>query len=195
MFVWLFRLYVYGDITLTEICSTIAADEKRHGSAYTKKVEKRFEIYPTEKFRLITLVSSVSVEKVESGEFGFRAIRWRKESTRVCVHIDAEDQEVWGKSQWQGICAEDYMCTLLLSSDDFRWTLPFGFWFHKFEKWLNGFPVHVGKDLVRFCVLFLLSSDCRLIIATITGWSFVSLFTRCFSTPCPVKFFLNVTYI
>jgi len=36
----------YGDLKLSEICRTIAADEKRHETAYTKIVEKLFEIDP-----------------------------------------------------------------------------------------------------------------------------------------------------
>ncbi|KAJ4969325.1 hypothetical protein NE237_016026 [Protea cynaroides] len=36
----------HGDITLAQICGTIAADEKRHETAYTKIVEKLFEIDP-----------------------------------------------------------------------------------------------------------------------------------------------------
>ncbi|KAI4368290.1 hypothetical protein MLD38_016864 [Melastoma candidum] len=36
----------YGDMKLAQICGTIAADEKRHETAYTKIVEKLFEIDP-----------------------------------------------------------------------------------------------------------------------------------------------------
>ncbi|GLJ25040.1 hypothetical protein SUGI_0479250 [Cryptomeria japonica] len=36
----------YGDLSLAQICGTIAADEKRHEAAYTKIVEKLFEIDP-----------------------------------------------------------------------------------------------------------------------------------------------------
>ncbi|CAA0381113.1 unnamed protein product [Arabidopsis thaliana] len=36
----------YGDTTLAKICGTIAADEKRHEMAYTRIVEKLFEIDP-----------------------------------------------------------------------------------------------------------------------------------------------------
>ncbi|CAL9193549.1 stearoyl-[acyl-carrier-protein] 9-desaturase, chloroplastic-like [Musa acuminata AAA Group] len=36
----------YGDLKLAQICGTIAADEKRHEIAYTKIVEKLFEIDP-----------------------------------------------------------------------------------------------------------------------------------------------------
>ncbi|PIN02096.1 Acyl-[acyl-carrier-protein] desaturase [Handroanthus impetiginosus] len=36
----------HGDFKLAQICSTIAADEKRHETAYTKIVEKLFEIDP-----------------------------------------------------------------------------------------------------------------------------------------------------
>ncbi|CAF2345272.1 hypothetical protein BRARA_J01892 [Brassica rapa] len=36
----------YGDTTLAKICGTIAADEKRHETAYTKIVEKLFELDP-----------------------------------------------------------------------------------------------------------------------------------------------------
>ncbi|KAI4369208.1 hypothetical protein MLD38_017680 [Melastoma candidum] len=36
----------YGDHNLTQICGTIASDEKRHEVAYTKIVEKLFEIDP-----------------------------------------------------------------------------------------------------------------------------------------------------
>ncbi|GMY32719.1 stearoy-l ACP desaturase [Fagus crenata] len=38
----------HGDIKLAQICGTIAADEKRHESAYTKIVEKLFELDPNE---------------------------------------------------------------------------------------------------------------------------------------------------
>ncbi|XP_047339866.1 stearoyl-[acyl-carrier-protein] 9-desaturase, chloroplastic-like [Impatiens glandulifera] len=38
----------HGDIKLAQICGTIAADEKRHEIAYTKIVEKLFEIDPDE---------------------------------------------------------------------------------------------------------------------------------------------------
>ncbi|XP_039145516.1 stearoyl-[acyl-carrier-protein] 9-desaturase 1, chloroplastic-like [Dioscorea cayenensis subsp. rotundata] len=37
---------MYGDITLAKICGTIAADEKLHERAYTKIIEKLFEIDP-----------------------------------------------------------------------------------------------------------------------------------------------------
>lgn len=36
----------HGDFKLAQICGTIAADEKRHETAYTKIVEKLFEIDP-----------------------------------------------------------------------------------------------------------------------------------------------------
>lgn len=36
----------FGDLKLAQICGTIAADEKRHETAYTKIVEKLFEIDP-----------------------------------------------------------------------------------------------------------------------------------------------------
>jgi len=36
----------YGDLKLAQICGTIASDEKRHETAYTKIVEKLFEIDP-----------------------------------------------------------------------------------------------------------------------------------------------------
>ncbi|CAM0950657.1 unnamed protein product [Alopecurus aequalis] len=36
----------YGDSKLAQICGTIAADEKRHETAYTKIVEKLFEVDP-----------------------------------------------------------------------------------------------------------------------------------------------------
>ncbi|KAL6988676.1 Stearoyl-[acyl-carrier-protein] 9-desaturase 7, chloroplastic [Sarracenia purpurea var. burkii] len=36
----------YGDLKLAQICGIIAADEKRHETAYTKIVEKLFEIDP-----------------------------------------------------------------------------------------------------------------------------------------------------
>ncbi|KAL5853863.1 hypothetical protein ACOSQ3_008981 [Xanthoceras sorbifolium] len=38
----------HGDLKLAQICRTIAADEKRHETAYTKVVEKLFEIDPDE---------------------------------------------------------------------------------------------------------------------------------------------------
>ncbi|MBA0809232.1 hypothetical protein Gohar_024903 [Gossypium harknessii] len=38
----------YGDINLAQICGSIASDEKRHETAYTKIVEKLFEIDPDE---------------------------------------------------------------------------------------------------------------------------------------------------
>lgn len=38
----------HGDLKLAQICGTIAADEKRHETAYTKVVEKLFEIDPDE---------------------------------------------------------------------------------------------------------------------------------------------------
>ena len=36
----------YGDIKLAQVCGIIAADEKRHETAYTKIVEKLFELDP-----------------------------------------------------------------------------------------------------------------------------------------------------
>ncbi|KAF4370830.1 hypothetical protein F8388_011813 [Cannabis sativa] len=36
----------HGDLKLAQICGTIATDEKRHKTAYTKIVEKLFEIDP-----------------------------------------------------------------------------------------------------------------------------------------------------
>ncbi|KAL0368692.1 UNVERIFIED_CONTAM: Stearoyl-[acyl-carrier-protein] 9-desaturase, chloroplastic [Sesamum calycinum] len=38
----------HGDLKLAQICGTIAADEKRHETAYTKIVEKLFEIDPND---------------------------------------------------------------------------------------------------------------------------------------------------
>ncbi|GLJ45145.1 hypothetical protein SUGI_0950340 [Cryptomeria japonica] len=38
----------HGDLRLAQICGTIAADEKRHETAYTKIVEKLFEIDPND---------------------------------------------------------------------------------------------------------------------------------------------------
>ncbi|KAE8732137.1 desaturase [Hibiscus syriacus] len=43
----------YGDINLAQICGSIASDEKRHESAYTKIVEKLFEIDPDETVRAL----------------------------------------------------------------------------------------------------------------------------------------------
>lgn len=37
---------VFGDLKLAQICGTIAADERRHENAYTKIVEKLFEVDP-----------------------------------------------------------------------------------------------------------------------------------------------------
>ncbi|CAN6440083.1 unnamed protein product [Victoria cruziana] len=36
----------YGDLKLAKLCGTIAADEKRHETAYTKIIEKLFELDP-----------------------------------------------------------------------------------------------------------------------------------------------------
>ena len=36
----------HGDLKLAQICGTIAADEKRHETAYTKIVEKLLEMAP-----------------------------------------------------------------------------------------------------------------------------------------------------
>ncbi|KAJ1704086.1 hypothetical protein LUZ63_003865 [Rhynchospora breviuscula] len=36
----------YGDVNLAQICGTIASDEKRHENAYSKIVEKLFEVDP-----------------------------------------------------------------------------------------------------------------------------------------------------
>ncbi|XP_028062610.1 stearoyl-[acyl-carrier-protein] 9-desaturase, chloroplastic-like [Camellia sinensis] len=36
----------YGDINLAQICGTIASDEKRHETAYTKIMKKLFEVDP-----------------------------------------------------------------------------------------------------------------------------------------------------
>ncbi|RZS20738.1 hypothetical protein BHM03_00053295 [Ensete ventricosum] len=36
----------HGDVNLAHICGTIASDEKRHETAYTKAVEKLFEVDP-----------------------------------------------------------------------------------------------------------------------------------------------------
>ncbi|KAE8718300.1 desaturase [Hibiscus syriacus] len=41
----------YGDTELAKICNFIAADEKRHETAYTKIIEKLFEIDPDETVR------------------------------------------------------------------------------------------------------------------------------------------------
>lgn len=38
----------HGDKTLAQICGKIASDEKRHETAYTKIVEKLFELDPNE---------------------------------------------------------------------------------------------------------------------------------------------------
>ena len=38
----------HGDLKLSQICGTIASDEKRHEIAYTKIVEKLFEIDPND---------------------------------------------------------------------------------------------------------------------------------------------------
>lgn len=37
----------HGDVKLAQICGTIASDEKRHEIAYTRIVEKLFELDPT----------------------------------------------------------------------------------------------------------------------------------------------------
>lgn len=38
----------HGDVKLAQICGTIAAGEKRHETAYTKIVEKLFEVDPSD---------------------------------------------------------------------------------------------------------------------------------------------------
>ncbi|KAE9445126.1 hypothetical protein C3L33_22976, partial [Rhododendron williamsianum] len=44
----------YGDLKLAQICGTIASDEKRHETAYTKIVEKLFEIDPMQPLGVYT---------------------------------------------------------------------------------------------------------------------------------------------
>ena len=39
---------LHGDIKLAQICGTIASDEKRHESAYSKIAEKLFELDPND---------------------------------------------------------------------------------------------------------------------------------------------------
>ncbi|XP_042470824.1 stearoyl-[acyl-carrier-protein] 9-desaturase, chloroplastic-like isoform X2 [Zingiber officinale] len=81
----------HGDLKLAQICGTIASDEKRHETAYTKIVEKLFEIDP------------------EDTVLGFADMMRKKIS--MPAHLMWKIADLTGLSS-EGNKAQDFVCTL-----------------------------------------------------------------------------------
>ncbi|PKI69805.1 hypothetical protein CRG98_009680 [Punica granatum] len=84
----------HGDPKLAQICGTIASDEKRHETAYTKIVEKLFEIDPDEVAQRLGVYTTKDYADI----LEFLVGRWKVEKLTVL--------------SGEGRRAQDYVCGL-----------------------------------------------------------------------------------
>ncbi|EYU36686.1 hypothetical protein ABFS82_14G290400 [Erythranthe guttata] len=118
----------HGDVKLAQICGTVASDEKRHETAYTRIVEKLFEIDPDGTViafaemmrRKITMPASYMYDGVDDNLFdNFSAVVQR---LGVYTAADYTDIVEYLVGKWkvgkliglspQGQQAQDYVCGL-----------------------------------------------------------------------------------
>ncbi|KAF8391773.1 hypothetical protein HHK36_022007 [Tetracentron sinense] len=89
----------HGDMKLSQICHTIAADEKRHETAYTKIVEKLFEIDP------------------DDTVLAFADMTRKNISMPAHLMYDGRDDNLWNLEKLtclssEGRKSQDYVCGL-----------------------------------------------------------------------------------
>ncbi|XWS22146.1 hypothetical protein CRYUN_Cryun29cG0009900 [Craigia yunnanensis] len=118
----------YGDIRLAQICGNIASDEKRHETAYTKIVEKLFEIDPDETIlafadmmrKKITMPAEFIYDGRDDNLFDhFSAVAQRLEVYTAKDYADIVEFLVdrWKVKDLTGLSADgreaqDYVCAL-----------------------------------------------------------------------------------
>ncbi|OMO62181.1 Fatty acid desaturase, type 2 [Corchorus capsularis] len=118
----------HGDINLAKICGTIASDEKRHATAYTKVIEKLFEIDPDETVKAfaemmrkkITMPAHLMYDGRDDNLFDhFSAVAQRLGVYTANDYADIVDflVETWKVKELTGISAEgrkaqDFVCGL-----------------------------------------------------------------------------------
>lgn len=118
----------YGDLKLAQICGTIAADEKRHETAYTKIVEKLFEIDPdytvqafaTMMRKKITMPAHLMYDGQEDNLFDhFSAVAQRVGVYTAMDYADILEFLVqrWNVADLTGLSgegrrAQDFLCSL-----------------------------------------------------------------------------------
>ncbi|ONK58281.1 uncharacterized protein A4U43_C09F10560 [Asparagus officinalis] len=118
----------YGDLRLAQICGTIAADEKRHEAAYTKIVEKLFEVDPDDTMlafadmmrKKISMPAHLMYDGRDDNLFGnFSAVAQRLGVYTAKDYADILEHLV-GRWKLEGILglsgegkrAQDFVCTL-----------------------------------------------------------------------------------
>ncbi|KAL1561405.1 Stearoyl-[acyl-carrier-protein] 9-desaturase 7, chloroplastic [Salvia divinorum] len=118
----------HGDMKLAQICGTIAADEKRHETAYTKITEKLFEIDPDATVlafadmmrKKIAMPAHLMYDGRDDNLFdNFSAVAQRLGIYTAKDYADILEHLVkrWQVSQLKGLSAEgleaqDYVCSL-----------------------------------------------------------------------------------
>lgn len=118
----------HGDLRLAQICGTIAADEKRHETAYTKIVEKLFEIDPNDTViafedmmrKKITMPAHLIYDGEDDKLFDhFSAVAQRLGVYTARDYADIMEFLVkrWNVEKLEGLSAEgrkaqDYVCRL-----------------------------------------------------------------------------------
>lgn len=119
----------YGDIKLAQICGAVAADEKRHEVAYTRIVEKLFEIDPDGMVmsladmmkKKIVMPAQMMYDGVDENLFrNFSAVAQRIGAYTAKDYTDIMEflLDRWGVEKLQGLSDEgrksqDYLCGLV----------------------------------------------------------------------------------
>ncbi|PPD89674.1 hypothetical protein GOBAR_DD13404 [Gossypium barbadense] len=124
----------YGDTELAKICGFIAADEKRHETAYTKLTDKLFEVDPDETVRAfanmmrkkITMPAYLMYDGQDENLFDhFSAVAQRLGVYTASDYADIVEFLVdrWNVKELTGLSADGR------KAQDFQWkrTLPFFF--------------------------------------------------------------------
>ena len=118
----------HGDLKLAQICGTIAADEKRHETAYTKIVEKLFELDPNETIivfadmmrRKISMPAHLMYDGYDQNLFlNFCTVSSRTEVYSAMDYIDVLEHFIakWKVEKLTGLSSEgqksqNYVCGL-----------------------------------------------------------------------------------
>ncbi|KNA20751.1 hypothetical protein SOVF_049510 [Spinacia oleracea] len=118
----------HGDLKLAQICGIIAADEKRHESAYAKIVEKLFEIDPDTTIlafadmmrKTITMPAHLMYDGRDDNLFDhFSAVAQRLQIYTTTDYVDIMELLVrrWAVEKLTGLSpegrkAQDYLCNL-----------------------------------------------------------------------------------
>ncbi|XP_073132305.1 stearoyl-[acyl-carrier-protein] 9-desaturase, chloroplastic-like [Henckelia pumila] len=119
----------YGDIKLAQICGAVAADEKRHEAAYTKIVEKLFEIDPDSTIRCLADMMKKKIimpaHMMYDGEDENLFRNFSAVAQRIGVYTSKDYTDImeflmerWGVEKLTGLSdegrkAQDYVCALV----------------------------------------------------------------------------------